>query len=90
VYREVAGAIETRLSPEALADLEAMFYLDRDRMFSEHYEWMVEYVLKEHAAAKGPTEQISRLMEKTNFLMCLQSAAAKLGRLGLAERLKAL
>jgi hypothetical protein len=44
--------------------------------------------LKEHAAAKDAQEEISHLMEKTNFLQCVQGAAAKLGRLSLAERLK--
>lgn len=90
VHREVVEAIKARLSPEALADLEAMYCLDRDRVYSESYERMVARVLKEHAVVNNPTEKILQLMEKTNFLMCVQSAAVKLGRLALAKRLKTL
>ncbi len=86
--RKVVEAIEAQLAPEALADLEAMFYLGRDRVFSEYYERMVAQARKEHAAAKDPKAKISHLLEKTNFLMCLQGAALKLGKLALSERLK--
>ncbi len=86
--KEVVTAIESRLSPEALAALEAMFYLERDRVFSEHFENMVAETRKEHKAANDPQEEIFHLMEKTNFLQCVQGAATKLGRLSLVERLK--
>jgi hypothetical protein len=88
VRKEVVTGIESRLSLEALAALETMFYLDRDRVFSEHFEKMMAETLKEHAAAKDPQEEISHLMEKTNFLQCVQGATTKLGRLSLAKRLK--
>jgi hypothetical protein len=88
VRKEVVTAIESRLSPEALAALKAIFYLERDRIFSEYFEKVMANTLKEHAAAKDAQEEISHLMEKTNFLQCVQGAAAKLGRLSLAERLK--
>jgi hypothetical protein len=90
VRREVLAAIQARLSPEALADLEAMFYLERDRVYSEHYEPYVAQVLREHAVAKDPQAKIMHLLEKTNLLQCLQGAAGKFGRLSLAERLKGL
>lgn len=88
--REAVNAIEARLSAEALAELEAMFYGDRDRIFAEHQEAMIARILKEHAAAKDPEAEILHLMEKTNFLQCIQDAAVRLGRLSLAERLKAI
>jgi hypothetical protein len=88
VRKEVVTAIESRLSPEAIAALEAIFYLERDRIFPEYYERETAHTLKEHAAAQDPQEEIAHLMEKTNFLQCVQGAAAKLGRLSLAERLK--
>jgi hypothetical protein len=90
ISREVMTAVESRLSPEALAELEAMFYLERERMFVEYYERMIARVRKEHAAAKDPQAEVLHLMEKTNFLHCMQGAAARLGRLLLAERLKAM
>ncbi len=86
----VVKAIEARLSPEALAEMEAMFYGERDRIFAEHHEAMIARILKEHAAAKNPQAKILHLMEKTNFLQCLQGGAARLGRLSLAQRLKAM
>lgn len=89
-YQEVTKAIDARLSPNALAELEVMFYLERDRVFTEYHETNIARTLEEHAAANNPERQISHLMEKTNFCMCIQGAAAKLGRLSLAERLKAM
>jgi hypothetical protein len=90
VRQEVVTAIDARLSKEALAELEAMFYLERDHVFVEHHESVVARALKEHAAAKNPKAEIMHLMEKTNFLQCVGGAAARLGRLSLAERLKAM
>jgi hypothetical protein len=86
----VVKAIEARLSPEALAELEAMFYGERDHIFAEHHEAMIARILMEHEAAKNPQAKILHLMAKTNFLQCVQGAAAQLGRLSLAERLKAM
>lgn len=51
------------------------------------YEWRVDRAKKEHAAANDPKTEIAHLMLKTNFPTCVQSAAAKLGRLSLVERL---
>jgi len=88
-FQEVQKSIAVRLSPEALAELEAMFYLQRDGIASEYHEREVARTLAEHAAAQNPQHEISHLMEKTNFCACLEGAAKKLGRLSLAERLKA-
>lgn len=79
IRREVVTAIEGRLSPEALAELEAMFYLERDRIFIEYHERMIARILKEHAAANDPQIEILHLIDKTNFLRCVQGAAARLG-----------
>jgi hypothetical protein len=87
---EVVKAIEARLSADALAELEAMFYGDRDHIFPEYHEAMIARILKEHAAAKNPQVKIVHLMEKTNFLQCAHGATVRLGRLSLAERLKAM
>lgn len=86
--REVLTVIDTLLSPQALAELEAMFYLERGHIFTEYYEREIARALKEHAAAKDPQAEISHLMEKTNFLQCMCGAAVRLGRLSLAERLR--
>jgi hypothetical protein len=87
VEQEVIVEIEKRIAGNKLAEIEAMFYLARDRIFSEHYEQRIEIARKQHAAANDPKAQIAHLIEKTNFLHCLQESARKLGRLSLAERL---
>lgn len=67
-----------------------MFYLDRDRVFSEYYEKMIAANLREHKTAADTRAAILHLMEKTNLLQCLQGAARKLGRLTLAGHLEAM
>lgn len=85
---EIVRGIEAELSPEAIADLETVFYLGRDQVFAEYYEAMVARNRKEHAVAQNHSEKIRHLMQKTNFLLCVQLATTKLGCLSLADRLK--
>ena len=84
---EVFDEIEWRLNGAKLAEIEAIYYLGRDKLFPEHYEWRVDLAKREHAAANDPEAEIAHLMVKTNFLTCVQSAAVKIGRLSLVERL---
>ncbi|BCH27819.1 hypothetical protein [Mesorhizobium sp. L-8-3] len=86
--REVIKTLQAQLSPDQLADLETVYYLGRDRVFPEYYETLVAEKRQEHAATNNPQEEIRHLMEKTNFLRCVQLAAIRLGRVALAERLK--
>jgi hypothetical protein len=90
IREEVVTAIEARLSKGALAELEAMFYLGRDRIFTEYHENMISRILREHAAANDTKAKIMHLMQKTNFLQGVRGAAARLGRLSLADRLQAM
>ncbi len=89
ISREVLTAIDERVSPEALAELEAMFYLGRDRVFVEYHERMVALTFNEHATVEDTRQTIWHLMAKTNFLTSMLDAVTKLGRLSLVERLKA-
>lgn len=75
------------MTDDEIADIEAMFYLARDRIFPEYYERRVEQAKREHAAEKDPQAEIAHLMEKTNFLSCMQQAATKLRRPSLAKKL---
>lgn len=84
---EVVAEIEKRITGDKLADLEAIFYLSRDHVFPEYYEQFVEETNKEHAVENDAKAEIAHLMEKTNFLHCIQLSATKLGRLALAKRL---
>lgn len=84
---EVIDEIEWRLNADKLAEIEAIFYLGRDRLFSEYHEQRVDIAKKEHSAENDPEAEIIHLMDKTNFLTCVRLAAVKLGRLSLNERL---
>lgn len=85
--REVIAALQEQLTIDEFADLEAIFYLGRDRWFSEHYEEYVDGVKKEYAVEPDPRVKIAHLMEKTNFLTAACEGLTKLGRLSLTERL---
>lgn len=87
LYREVIESLNDRLDAGKLADLEVMFYLERDRYFSECYEELVSRKLKEHAAAGRPKEEIRHLLEKTTLLQHVRGSAKRLGRIKLADRL---
>ena len=87
-HNEVIAEIEKRIAGDKLAELEAIFYLGRDHIFPEYYERYVEKKKKEHAVANDPRGEIAHLMDKTNFLHCVQLSATKLGRLSLAKRLE--
>jgi hypothetical protein len=84
---EVFDEMEWRLNAAKLAEMEAIYYLGRDRLFPEYYEWRVDLANKERAAANDPKAEIAHLMLKTNFSTCVRSAVAKIGRLSLVERL---
>jgi hypothetical protein len=86
--KEVYDVLMSRLSPEEIADLHAVFYLGRNKEFSEYYEAMLERFKGQHALEKDLYSQIDQMMAKTNFLQAFRDGAARLGRLGLAERLK--
>jgi hypothetical protein len=87
---EVIGEIAKQITGEKLAEIQVIFYLDRDRVFTEYYEQRVEEAKKRHAPEKDPKRAIAHLMYKTNFLSCVRSSVMKLGRLSLAGRLATL
>lgn len=86
--QEVYRAIAERLDAKKLAELEALFYVGRDRHHPEYYEEMVENTIRDHAAAKNKANEIRNLISKMNFLMCLSAAASKVGRLSLSVSLR--
>jgi hypothetical protein len=85
--KEVISEVEQRLAGDKLAEIEAMFYVGRDRVFPEYYQRRIETAQKVQAAVGDPIARIVYLIDKTNFLRSLQEACRKLGRLGLADRL---
>lgn len=63
LYREVIDAVNEHLDSGKVADLEVMFYRERDRIYSEYYEEMVSAKLKEHAAANDSKAEVRHLLE---------------------------
>ena len=84
---EVVAEIEKKITVDKLADIEVIFYLGLDHIFPEYYELEVEETRR---AGNFPKAKIEHLMEKTNFLHCVQLSTMKLGRLSLAKRLEKL
>lgn len=84
---EIIDEIVWRLDSNKRAEIEAIFNLGRDGIFPEYYEQRVDRAKAEHAAEDDPEAEIEHLLDKTNFLACVQLASAKLGRLSLVVRL---
>lgn len=75
-------------SEEEFAEAETIFYLARDRIFSEHYEKMLERKIKEFRARGDLTLEINDLISKTNFRRCFTEGLRLVGRIGVSERLR--
>jgi hypothetical protein len=84
---EVNEEVLRLLSPEALADLEVIFYIGRERLFSEWYAPRLTATLKRYTLEKTPQEPVANLMGKMNLFTCLVRGMRILGRPSLAERL---
>lgn len=80
-------AIEAELTRDEFADAETVFYLARDRVFSEFYEASLDRKKKEFQARNDIRREIYDLMSKTNFLKMFSLGARRLGRIELANRL---
>jgi hypothetical protein len=88
LYARVIEAINERLDCSKLADLEVMFYRERDCIPTEYYGQMVAETLQTHDAINDSKSVIRHLIEKTNFLQNMRGSAKRLGRLALAAKLK--
>lgn len=86
--RAARGNIEAELTVDEIADAETIFYLARDKVYSEYYEISLEQTKKEYQARNDIRREIHDLMQKTSFLMMFEAGVRKLGRLDLANRLR--
>lgn len=84
------AAWQDLLSAEQFAELQSLFYLGRDRLYAEYYEARVSRTIKEHEGISDKKEAVAHLLNKTNFLSMVESAARRVGRLNLAEKLSAM
>ncbi|TBE93120.1 DUF3775 domain-containing protein [Rhizobium leguminosarum] len=85
--REIVDGLVGRLSLDELAELQALFYLGRDPYFTEFYEDAVRRCRRQPELISNPSGYLSRILDKTNLLTCLQRSTHRLGRLALATRL---
>lgn len=88
-HNDAIEEILSILTSDEIADAETIFYLSRNHDYSESYEEELEEKKKEyrHSDLKG---ELNHIMEKTNFLREFTTGVRILGRLCLAERLKAI
>lgn len=78
------------LSLEALADVEVIFYIGRERLFCEWYEPRLASTIKRYQLEETLQVAVEDLMGKMNLLVCLIRGLQILGRPTLAERLRTL
>ena len=87
IEAEVVSALQTCLTDQQLAELEAICSLGRHGGFPESHEHKVEQARKRHEIEADARKQITDLINKTNFLDALEKALRRLGRPSLADRL---
>jgi len=81
-------AILEALNFDEIADAETIFYLARDRNFSESYESSLDRKKKEYRASGDLETEAFNLMHKTNFLSEFTRGVVMLGRLDLPNHLE--
>ncbi|MBP2444979.1 DUF3775 domain-containing protein [Rhizobium leguminosarum] len=86
-HREMLDRLIGRLSQDEIAEIRALFYLGRDPYFTEFYEDAVRDCRKQPELASNPGGYLSRILNKTNLLTCLQRSTQRLGRLALSTKL---
>jgi hypothetical protein len=86
----VIDGVAQRLSADQLADIQAVFYIGRNREYAECYEAKVENTKRRHAVESDLRKLIADLLDKTNFLSGVQQAITRLGRLKLSQKLRIL
>ena len=85
--RELNKAVQAIISPDELADLEALFYIGREREKGEHYEWMLEYSKDLHPNS-GDVADVDQILSKPALLENVIIGARLVGRPSLAFRLQ--
>lgn len=78
------------LSVEAFADLQAIFYIGRDRRYGEEYPDYLEETLRTHRRDDRRYERVHHIMSKTNFVDGLSDGLRRVGRPSLAAQIDAL
>lgn len=86
----VVSTIRKLLTPEQFGELAAIFFLGRDRYFSEEFPNRVEKETASYLGKEDPTAHILYLFDKTNLLHDLTRGIEQIGRLKLSGMLSGL
>lgn len=84
--RDLVGKTEQGMSLEEFADVEAVFYLGRDRVHGEYYAASLEHTIERHRL-EPRSRKIRHIVSKTNMLEGLIGGLRRVGRPSLADRL---
>jgi hypothetical protein len=87
VQAKVIADVVGDISEEEFADAEVIYYLARDRNFSESYEDRVEGKKKEFKARGDFRQDVNDLMSKTNFRHFFVEGLRRVGRVSLSIQL---
>lgn len=88
--RVLSDLIVAKLTNEEFSELEALYYLGRNRQYGEYYEKMLASTVSTNALAESRFERVDHVMSKTNLLKGLIGGCKAAGRPSLAQRLSAL
>ncbi len=90
VEEKVLECLLKELTAEQIADAETIFYLARDKYYTESYAEMLANKKKEYQVSDDIPHELRNLMYKTNFLQEFKNGVRSLGRISLADKLEAL
>jgi hypothetical protein len=86
----VIQAVLEQLSPEEIDDVEAIYYIGRERWFCESYAERLEAAREQRLSSGDLPVKVNHLMTKTNLLECMACGIEILGRRRLAAQLRAM
>lgn len=81
-FGRVQDILLTKLSTAEIADLQTIYYIGRDKLYSERYETMVTSA--HHSVRDAPKEALRHVMSKTNMVTAVMEGLSILGCSGLA------
>lgn len=88
--KDMVGAVHAALPPEKIADLEAVYYIGNQRLFSEEYHRLRISAARELEVGADPWEKISHLLQKSDFPKASARGVDILGCPSLGRQIRAM
>lgn len=76
-----------KLSPEDIADVQAIYYLASQRQYCESYESGLQYAIAEYSKGENVCQKLAHLFDKSCLGAVLQQGVCMLGSISLSEQL---